>query len=394
MFATINLRPATAVVFPYDANLRRSLDSLPELRVRYGWAYRIRFSRSVAISATNVEERGLRWYEYQQFFRDRAAYVPHASPFAFVATHNHFVLDRGGKVFKQSAPVIKLPAGATEDDHLGLLGLLNSSTACFWMKQVFHNKGGQCRTRGSKGEQDALGRSIRIQWHTGLEQLSTRRVYTPIDLARALDSAAQRFAANLPAAICARAVPTREALDAARAEAESTRARMIALQEELDWRCYRLYGLLEDAPEHPDPPPLRLGERAFEIVMARRMAAGDLETAWFERHGSTPITELPAHWPDDYRAVVERRIASDRVRRHHRPDRAARIQAPLVHAHLGGDGAGRSARLAARPAGGSALLAGRRPAHTLGAGARPTPPAVMQISSPSPRSSLAAPPST
>jgi hypothetical protein len=30
-----------------------------------------------------------------------------------------------------------LPSEATEDDHLALLGLLNSSTACFWMKQVF-----------------------------------------------------------------------------------------------------------------------------------------------------------------------------------------------------------------------------------------------------------------
>ena len=69
---------------------------------------------------------------------------------------------------------------------------------------------------------------------------------------------------------------------------------MIALQEELDWRCYRLYGLHETPPEHPDPPPLQLGERAFEIVMARQMAAGTLETAWFERHGSTPITEPAA----------------------------------------------------------------------------------------------------
>jgi hypothetical protein len=43
--------------------------------------------------------------------------------------------------------------------------------------------------------------------------------------------------------------------------------------------------------------------------MARKMAAGDLETTWFERHNSTPITELPAHWPDDYRNLVERRIA-------------------------------------------------------------------------------------
>ncbi len=53
--------------------------------------------------------------------------TPLSIAFAYVATHNHFVLDRGGKVFKQSAPVIKLPVDATEDDHLQLLGLLNSS---------------------------------------------------------------------------------------------------------------------------------------------------------------------------------------------------------------------------------------------------------------------------
>ncbi len=42
--------------------------------------------------------------------------------------------------------------------------------------------------------------------------------------------------------------------------------------------------------------------------MARKMAAGELTTTWFERHHSTPITELPADWPDDYRKLVERRI--------------------------------------------------------------------------------------
>src|SRR6185369_11253292 len=60
--------------------------------------------------------------------------------FAFVATHNHFVLDRGGKVFNRTAPIIKLPESATEEDHLALLAYLNSSTACFWMKQVFQAK--------------------------------------------------------------------------------------------------------------------------------------------------------------------------------------------------------------------------------------------------------------
>ena len=60
-------------------------------------------------------------------------------------------------------------------------------------------------------------------------------------------------------------------------------------------------------------PGLKLGERAFEIVMARQMAAGELQTAWFARHGSTPITEVPAHWPEEYRRSCERRLDAIRV---------------------------------------------------------------------------------
>ena len=56
------------------------------------------------------------------------------------------------------------------------------------------------------------------------------------------------------------------------------------------------------------PPGLKLGESQFEIAMARQMAAGDLQTSWFERHGSTPITEIPGHWPEAYRALVARRL--------------------------------------------------------------------------------------
>ena len=67
---------------------------------------------------------------------------------------------------------------------------------------------------------------------------------------------------------------------------------MIALQEDLDWQCYRLYGLLAD-----DLAPLAslremsLGERAFEIVLARKMRDEALQTTWFDRHGSTPTAE-------------------------------------------------------------------------------------------------------
>ncbi len=38
------------------------------------------------------------------------------------------------------------------------------------------------------------------------------------------------------------------------------------------------------------------------------MARGEVQTTWFERHGSQPITELPDHWPDDYKQLVQRRI--------------------------------------------------------------------------------------
>jgi hypothetical protein len=82
---------------------------------------------------------------------------------------------------------------------------------------------------------------------------------------------------------------------------------MIVMQEELDWECYHLYALLEGAPRSETPPPIKVGQRAFEIVLARKMAAGEV-TSWFGRHGSTPITDIPDDWPEAYRKVVQRRI--------------------------------------------------------------------------------------
>jgi len=96
-------------------------------------------------------------------------------------------------------------------------------------------------------------------------------------------------------------LPTRQDLDAARTRTAAIRRRMIALQEELDWRCYRLYGLTEEeltleavsgaasvhgstgSPRTEGVLEIDLGERAFEIVMARQMARGELETSVVSR---------------------------------------------------------------------------------------------------------------
>jgi hypothetical protein len=89
---------------------------------------------------------------------------------------------------------------------------------------------------------------------------------------------------------------------------EAGRARPIAGCRR-SWEVYALYGLTSGEPlTSVDPPELALGERAFEIVLARQVAAGAVETQWFSRHGSTPITERPAHWPAEYSALVQRRI--------------------------------------------------------------------------------------
>ena len=85
---------------------------------------------------------------------------------------------------------------------------------------------------------------------------------------------------------------------------------MIAVQEELDWETYKLYGLLAEDLTYGsvDLPEVVLGERAFEIMMARDEAPDEGVAAWFARHGSMPIKKLPAHWPMAYRELVQRRL--------------------------------------------------------------------------------------
>jgi hypothetical protein len=291
-------------VFPYDENLVRLKPSEIPYLLRFLWPnrrmleVRKRFGRPVETIPSLV------WYDLREMYSQKLS-ARLLIAFAFVATHNHFVLDRGGKVFNRSAPVIKLPEGATEDDHLRLLGVLNSSTACFWLKQVSHDKGSQGINEGFKSQEWE-----RFYEFTGtkLQEFPLPPAY-PTELSRTLDGLAQRLAAVGRAAVAASEAPTRKRLHDAHVEWDSVRAQMIALQEELDWEVYRLYGLFDESLTTEDAPELRLGERAFEIVLARKVAAGEAETQWFARHGSTQITELPAHWSDEYRALVERRIA-------------------------------------------------------------------------------------
>ena len=132
-----SIQEPVGALFPYDESSLLAQASQPV--IKFLWLWKQQLSGRVAYGYSQIE-RGLQWFEYSMFFTNRFR-IPLSIAFASVATHNHFVLDRGGKVFKQSSPVIKLPANSTEEDHIALLSLLNSSTGCFWMKQVFYPKG-------------------------------------------------------------------------------------------------------------------------------------------------------------------------------------------------------------------------------------------------------------
>lgn len=294
-----SLESVTGTLWPYE--LDGLTASATTVVLKLLWPLRSVLSVRVAYGKTQIE-RGLTWFEYSMFFRKRFT-NPLTISFAEIATHNHFVFDRGGKVFKQTAPVIKLPAGASENDHLGLLGLLNSSVACFWLKQVCFPKDGQ----GQMWEERFAFNATNVAEFP----LCNGR---PLTSASRMDALVHQLSTLQPTALLATTpAPTRASLDAAHTRATQVRRHMIGEQEELDWHCYRLYELLPagvsvEEVEHSTPVEVVLGERAFEIVLARRVAAGKETTNWFERHGSTPTTEIPARWPETYRRVVQRRI--------------------------------------------------------------------------------------
>ncbi|MFI6824076.1 BREX-2 system adenine-specific DNA-methyltransferase PglX [Micromonospora sp. NPDC050187] len=262
------------------------------------WPFRTLLAARM-IFGRSVVEGGRPWFSHLENYSSKLR-IKFGISFAFVATHNHFAFDRRKRLFNSTAPVIKLQEGATEDDHLRLLGVLNSSTACFWLKQVSHDKG--IRGEGGGFTSDDWEHFYEFTG-TKLHEFPLPKAY-PLMKARILDSLAQRLDRLGPAAVAESGVPTRERLRAARADYDSTRTCMITAQEELDWEVYRLYGLRDEDLTCGESPEIALGERAFEIVLARKGA----EPEWFARHGSTPITELPSHWPEEYRRLVERRI--------------------------------------------------------------------------------------
>jgi hypothetical protein len=240
------------VLWCNDRSGKRLHVSKLQPHLEFLWAYRTSLKERKAFGVP-VEQKGIPWWAIREVYCDKIS-TPLSIAFAFVATHNHFVLDRGGKVFKQSAPVIKLSANATEDDHLALLGLLNSSTACFWMKQICQNKG----ATSDKGVLQADPEKFRFEFDgTKLSRLPIPSLepadkQSLIQLTELLDQHGRELSSDFTSFISNSLKESRDlkiTLNDFLTRREKIRSEMVRLQEELDWLCYELYGLLPQLSE-------------------------------------------------------------------------------------------------------------------------------------------------
>jgi hypothetical protein len=220
------------------------------------------------------------------------------------------VLDRGGKVFKQSAPIIKLPAEATEDDHLALLGLLNSSTACFWMKQVSQQK----QMTGGDGVRVSTRAAVPYEFAgTQLQKLPIPKAFEGGELRSRILAAATRIdelvremsqltgIVAIENGLAGGAEEILKAYNQSLRHKARLRAEMVYLQEEIDFVSYAMFGLTTDSTlyglkwQWPDVT-LDAGQRPFEILQQRNI--DDFPVA----------LDVPKDWPVELQQLWRRRM--------------------------------------------------------------------------------------
>ncbi|MDO9017999.1 MAG: BREX-2 system adenine-specific DNA-methyltransferase PglX [Deltaproteobacteria bacterium] len=309
------------ILYPYSSFRGVDLPSRASLHQNYLWRYR------ATLQARKVFDTLLRdvedWWRHLEYYQRRVRQRAIAT--TKIGTSPDFALCTSFQLFKESAPAIFLPHHASDALHFVLLAQLNGSIACFWMKQVSQNKGSQGVNEGLKAE--AWERFFQF----GGSKLKSFPIASLTDttletFARHLDTLARSRVADSVRSIndthaASGAAALRAALDARRTRDLRSLLSMVALQEELDWYCYRLYALDPTVETRaPDAvPPLRPGLRPFEIALARRdaenlavLARGEepdeAPTAWFTRHNWDPHITLDALGPAEQR-IVEDRLA-------------------------------------------------------------------------------------
>lgn len=297
--------------FPYGDDLRSFLDEASPAG-HFLWRYRTPLSNSKMFNGKTKVVAGLAWHEYGRLSTSKIDGRPFCV-FAFVATHNNFVLLEGLPVLNRHAPFLKLKRDAAEYAHQSLLGYLNSSTVAFWCRLVMFPKGG-----------DQVGEGARLSktpWQDRLEYAGNLLQQLPVpklddlrdkllDLVIAAEETVQGMAAQAAGKIVAAtltATPTLAALREARKRSLAERARLhailVSLQEEMDWRVYGLFGLptIEAPSVDVVRVPVEPNHRPVEVRLARDVATDISASEWFRVHKRAAPKDVGGPLADLYR---------------------------------------------------------------------------------------------
>lgn len=282
------IEPSVAA-FPYDSSLQPLKFANERGIHRLLWPYREDLWRRREINGDH-RELDRTWWEWNRFLTHRFV-VSRSISFAEIATQNHFVFDAARKAFSQTSPVIKMADGATDEEHYELLGLLNSSAACFWMKQVFYPKG---TTTGDISKIKGKPEANRYAFAgTGMKRFPLPKVSPDdasllLDLSREIQQIARDVTESSGAKIInswnGQATTLQRRLIEGESLTKRLQMRMVYLQEELDWLVYGIYGLTDER---------------FNLRHDIGISEDDRPFAW---QGDTVPSSLPMELHEDFLA--------------------------------------------------------------------------------------------
>lgn len=317
-------------IFPYEAERKPLQFAEDSPTLAFLSSFKARLSERIAFGKKPAE-RGMEWYEYSIVVWPKLK--KHCLlAYPNVATHAHFLSATPEVIFKEKAPVLVFQHGFSTTELNILAGLMNSSTALFWLKQVCFSKReseeGAKDTyfefAGGKVEKmpvpDAVADALRGQhgdltqrltslsqecWERGQQMpaLAMKKLFEkPGEAYHGWNSSLSGYVApdprlgkpfETPADLedaFLKAIETREGL----------RSQMIALQEEMDWLVYAAYGLLPAGSiavgASTAPAAIAREQRPF-VLWAE--AGQDLDKA---------IEMIPAGWPDDRKKLWQARL--------------------------------------------------------------------------------------
>jgi hypothetical protein len=349
------LRASSFVLRPYDAKWQLRKESNRSPLFSFLRAFRRELGSRSTFSGGSYDEVGVPWYQYHQITANHIT-APLCVVYPEISTHGHFLLQKPGVLFTQTAPVIVLRRNTLPDNLLSL-ALLNSSSVLFWLKIQCFNKGA--------GEDEHLDRfeyagekvarvpvpkpiaaALRAQkcaitnrllevsqtcWECG-QQMPT---FALKELFENPGEAYHDWNSSLPGYISpsrelgppfSSGDSLREHSHKAQGIRQQLRAEMIALQEEMDWLVYAAYGLLPE--DHPALAPLSAPANGH----LNNVAAAPLDRedrpfrlwACAEGDYARAAASIPSGWPECRKKLWKARLAAIRDNEHIR-----RIEQPV-----------------------------------------------------------------